>query len=63
MEKLNGNVWSTRLLVPDNPGVRSVRQFTYKNEIDTLSYGWTMSHEVFAVMRELLGYVANNKKK
>lgn len=63
MEKLNGQVWSAMLLVPDNPDARSAQQFRYDKEIDALTYGWKVTNEAFTVMQELLRHVANIKKE
>jgi len=51
MSPLTRNLFSISLFIPDNPSVRSMRNFTYKSRIDALSYGWRVAEEILSLGR------------
>ena len=53
MEKLQG-VWTTSLLIPDNPEKKTKRLFQYNNRIDALTYGWTITNKIVDVATAIL---------
>jgi hypothetical protein len=46
MKNLREGVWRTWARIPDNPKANSKKKFTYRLELDALSYGWGVANEV-----------------
>jgi hypothetical protein len=44
--RVDGNLWSVRVQLPDNPRVKSQSSFTFANNVDALTYGWELANEV-----------------
>jgi hypothetical protein len=44
--RVDGDIWSVQVRLPDNPEVRSQRSFTFANNLDALTYGWQLANEV-----------------
>jgi hypothetical protein len=51
---LTGGIWTCSVLIPDNPEARSAKKFTYKSNIDALTYGWELANEIVDVAYELI---------
>ncbi|WP_447599473.1 hypothetical protein [Nitrospira sp. Nam80] len=51
MKRLQGELWSTALWIPDNPQVRSQRLYRYDLKIDALTYGWRVTSELMNLAR------------
>ena len=49
VEKLPNGVWSTSVLIPDNPDGKSPKKFRYDSQLDALTYGWKLTTEIFEV--------------
>jgi hypothetical protein len=54
MKNLREGVWRAWARIPDNPEVKSKKRFTYRLELDALSYGWNVANEVVLLTREAL---------
>lgn len=54
-ELLHGNIWSVIVRIPDNPEVRSDRQFKFDQNIDSLTFGWELCNQMFALIDSVLG--------
>lgn len=54
MTKLKGDVWSTSAWIPDNPGVKSDKKFTYSLKIDALKYAWKITNEILEISNMLV---------
>ncbi len=53
----DGDVWETRIDLPDNPEVRSPEAFRFDEEIDLLDYAWTTTCEVVRCVERVLPQV------
>jgi hypothetical protein len=53
MYRLPCRAWAMTLRIPDNPGVRSKRLFTYALQRDVLTYGYEVTNELLHVMQAL----------
>ncbi len=53
MARLDGGVWTTSALIPDNPGVKSKKKFSYASHLDALTYGWGVTSEVVSLATEI----------
>lgn len=49
MSRLEKGIWSTTLLIPDNPEGRSQKNFQFYSKIDALTYGWELTNEITEV--------------
>lgn len=47
MRKIDDAVWSTKVLLPDNPEVKSLSRFTFELDRDALDYVWQLTSELF----------------
>jgi len=54
MVRLEGGVWSTSLIIPDNPEARSHTEFKYKSRLDALTYGWEVTNEVIEIAQAIV---------
>lgn len=57
MKKLDGDVWTAELRIPDNPEVRSKRLFQYTAGLDALTYGWEITNEVVTLAADIMGAI------
>jgi len=55
MEQLQDSVWSAIVRIPDNPEARSEHLFIFYKNVDTLTMGWKLLTEFFAIVDTLLG--------
>lgn len=60
MVRIEENLWSTSIFMPDNPEVKSTKKFRFSDEIDALTYGWVLTNEVTEIAIEILR-AADNK--
>ena len=61
MVRLENGVWSTSILIPDNPRVRSQKQFRDESHLDALTYGWELTNEVLEVTRAIVNEVPDKE--
>jgi hypothetical protein len=54
MKRLADGVWRAWARIPDNPQVRSKKEFTYALGLDALTYGWEVANEVVALATEVV---------
>jgi hypothetical protein len=54
MVKLQGDIWSTTLWIPNNPEARSHKKFRYDSEIDALTYGWELTNEMLEIAHKIV---------
>jgi len=54
MVRIEENVWSTSIFIPDNPDARSITKFRFADEIDALTYGWILTNEVTEIAIKIL---------
>lgn len=54
MVKLQGDIWSTTLWIPDNPEARSHKEFKYDSELDALIYGWELTNEILEIVQAIV---------
>ena len=59
---LSGIIWSTRMLIPDNPEVRSKVKFRFDNNIDALSFAWDSTIEVVTLVNNIVGALSSAKE-
>ncbi|MEA3327548.1 MAG: hypothetical protein U9R53_09640 [Chloroflexota bacterium] len=57
MVRLDDQVWSTTLLIPDNPEAKSKANLRYSTKIDALSYGWVLTNEIMDVATEIINAI------
>lgn len=55
---LSGLIWSTRMLIPDNPEARSKTKFTFDNQVDALMFAWVGTVEVVTLVSDLIASIA-----
>lgn len=60
MELLPVDLWSTRIFIPDNPGVRSKELFTYTRRIDALEYSYEVANELLDLTVEVVNATIPN---
>ena len=61
MIPMNDFLWGMKVLIPDNPEVRSRNKLQYKEEVDALSYGWKIACEVLDVISSIIDAVELTK--
>lgn len=54
MERLDNELWTAWLRIPDNPQARSAKSFRYDRRLDALTYGWTVTDEVVKLAHALM---------
>jgi hypothetical protein len=54
MMPLNDRLWGMKVLLPDNPEVRSRDKLLYKEGVDALAYGWEIACEVLDVTSSIV---------
>ena len=54
MTRLKKMVWSTSLIIADNPEAKSKRGFTYNDKIDALSYAWEITTEILDIAKLII---------
>jgi hypothetical protein len=53
MQRLPSGVWTTRILIPDNPEARSKAKFVFAHEIDALEYSYEVANELLELALEV----------
>ena len=54
MNRLQSGIWTTTILIPDNPEARSTRAFTFDLHRDALSYSWELAHTIILLSAEVV---------
>jgi hypothetical protein len=54
MNRLPSGIWTTNILIPDNPEARSHRAFTFDLRRDALSYSWELADTILSVAGEVV---------
>jgi hypothetical protein len=54
MKRLADGVWTAWARIPDNPEVKSRKQFSYVCGYDALTYGWEVANEVISLATEVV---------
>lgn len=60
MRRLPVDLWTTKILIPDNPGVRSKKQFTFTRRIDALEYSYGVANELLDLAVEVVNATIPN---
>ena len=55
LERLNSQIWSVLIRVPDNPECRSAKNFEFEQRIDALSLGWKYATALFETAAQIYG--------
>lgn len=63
MTKLEGETFSTSILIPDNPEARSQKLFRYDSQLDALTYGWELANEVLEITGTTISEVVNRESR
>jgi hypothetical protein len=61
MVQLERGIWSTSVLIPDNPQARSVEKFRYHSKLDALTYGWQLTNEVLDIAHMIVNQVPDRE--
>jgi hypothetical protein len=56
MQHLDGGI-SVKMLIPDNPEVKSEKAFKYDQGIDALTHGWELTNELISLSATLLASI------
>lgn len=51
MQEHFSGVWGAMARIPDNPEVRSKQRFSFKEDLDALTFGWQAACAVLRVLR------------
>lgn len=51
MHRGPAGAWMMRALIPDNPEVRTTRKFTFRQDLDALTYGWDAANSLLQLCR------------
>jgi len=59
MKKIDNNIWTTSILIPDNPEVVNENPETHDNlrytkKIDALTYSWEITTEIIDIALEIV---------
>jgi len=57
MSRIDERLWSTTMLIPDNPEVKSTAKLRYKTKIDALTYGWMITNEIVDISTEIINAI------
>lgn len=49
MTRVDNLIWTLLLRIPDNPEAKSRNSFTYKHDLDALTYGWELVGDLFTL--------------
>jgi hypothetical protein len=63
MQETLPGVWAAQAKIPDNPEARSKANFTFRKELDALTFGWTITVELLRVLRIVLTAVEQQQKR
>jgi hypothetical protein len=61
--RFEGEPIHAAMLIPDNPEVNDVNEFTYAKERDALSYGWGLLYKVLTFAVGVFGYLPDESRK
>ena len=54
MTRLDQDVWSAQLRIPDNPEVKSKHKYRYKGGLDALTYAWEMTNTLVSIVASVV---------
>lgn len=62
MKRFDCGLWRAVIPIPDNPGVKSKKKFSYASGLDVLSYGWTVTNEIVSLRSQIMSFVLEKLK-
>jgi hypothetical protein len=62
LERVAGDIWSVKLLLPDNPEGKSQKAFRFKKNLDALTYGWELANEVINVATKIFSRIPTQEE-
>lgn len=63
LTRRNDLIWTMLLRIPDNPEVKSAKNFTFNRDLDAMTYGWELITDLFFLTGSIIQSVLADEPK